>query len=48
MLHSGLSHTTGCIAGAFFGAYYGKTNLPNNILKIDKKILDNLDIIFNK
>ena len=48
MLHSGISHSTGCIAGAFFGAYYGKTNLPNNILKIDKKILDNLDIIFNK
>ena len=48
MLHSGLSHTTGCIAGAFFGAYYGKTDLPNNILKIDKKILQNLDIIFNK
>ena len=48
MLHSGLSHATGCIAGAFFGAYYGKTNLPNNILKIDKKILVNLDIIFNK
>ena len=48
MLHSGLSHTTGCIAGAFFGAYYGKTDLPKNILKIDKEILDNLDIIFNK
>ena len=31
-----------------FCAYYGKTNLPNNILKIDKKILVNLDIIFNK
>ena len=48
MLHSGLSHTTGCIAGAFFGAYYGKTDLPKNILKIDKEILNNLDIIFNK
>ena len=48
MLHSGLSHTTGCIAGAFFGAYYGKTNIPNNLLNIDKNILDELDVFFDK
>lgn len=45
MLHSGLSNTTGCIAGAFFGAYYGKTNLPSNLLNVDKTILD---VIFDK
>jgi ADP-ribosylglycohydrolase len=45
MLHSGLSHTTGCLAGAFFGAYYGNMNLPKNLLNLDKNILDNLQII---
>lgn len=48
MLHSGLSHTTGCIAGAFFGAYYGNSNLPYNLLNLDKDILDNFNVIFNK
>jgi len=48
MLHSGLSHTTGCIAGAFFGAYYGNSNLPSNLLNLDKDILDNFNVIFNK
>ena len=48
MLHSGQSHTTGCIAGALFGAYYGKTNLPSNLLDLDKSYIDKLDIIFDK
>ena len=48
MLHSGLSQTTGCIAGAFFGAYYGKTNIPENLLKLDENILDDLNVFFDK
>jgi len=48
MLHSGQSHTTGCIAGSFFGAYYGKTNLPSNLLDLDKNVINNLNIIFDK
>ena len=34
-LHSGDSDSTGCIAGAFFGAYYGKFNLPDNMFNIE-------------
>lgn len=48
MLHSGMSHTTGCIAGGLFGAYYGKTKLPSNLLSLDKNILNDLDVTFNK
>ena len=48
MLHSGLSHTTGCIAGALFGAYYGQSNLPSNLLDLNKNIIKNLDSIFDK
>lgn len=48
MLHSGQSHTTGCIAGAFYGAYYGKTTLPTNLLNLDKNTLNKLNTIFDK
>ena len=36
MLHAGDSDSTGCIAGAFYGAYYGKFDLPKNLYSIDK------------
>ena len=43
MLHAGDSDSTGCIAGALFGAYYGNVNLPSNLIDIELKIkLDNL------
>lgn len=43
MLHAGDSDSTGCIAGALFGAYYGNINLPSNLTDIELKIkLDNL------
>lgn len=43
MLHAGDSDSTGCIAGAFFGAYYGNVNIPNNLSQIElKNELDNL------
>ena len=43
MLHAGDSDSTGCIAGALFGAYYGNVNLPSNLTDIELKIkLDNL------
>ena len=36
MLHAGDSDTTGCIAGAFYGAYYGdKVKLLDNLLDIE-------------
>lgn len=35
MLHAGDSDSTGCIAGAFYGAYYGKFDLPKNFYKIE-------------
>ena len=34
-LHSGDSDSTGCIAGAFYGAYYGKFDLPKNMFNIE-------------
>ena len=38
-----ISDSTGCIAGALFGAYYGNVNLPSNLTDIELKIkLDNL------
>ena len=45
MLHAGDSDSTGCIAGALFGAYYGNANLPNNLTDIELKI--RLDKLFN-
>ena len=43
MLHAGDSDSTGCIAGALFGAYYGNVNLPNKISDIElKNKLDNI------
>jgi ADP-ribosylarginine hydrolase len=45
MLHAGDSDSTGCIAGALFGAYYGNVNLPNNLTDIELKI--RLDKLFN-
>jgi len=35
MLHVGDSDTTGCIAGALFGAYYGEFNLSDNLRKVE-------------
>jgi ADP-ribosylglycohydrolase len=32
MLHIGDTDTTGCIAGAWYGAYYGMDNVPNHLL----------------
>ena len=34
-LHAGDSDSTGCIAGAFYGAYYGKFDLPQNMFNIE-------------
>lgn len=34
-LHAGDSDSTGCIAGAFFGAYYGKFDLPQNMFNVE-------------
>ena len=45
MLHAGDSDSTGCIAGALFGAYYGNANLPKNLTDIELKI--KLDKLFN-
>lgn len=47
MLHAGDSDSTGCIAGAFYGAYYGKFDLPKNMYNIEKydKMLDILNKI---
>ena len=45
MLHAGDSDSTGCIAGALFGAYYGNVNIPNNLTDIELKI--KLDKLFN-
>ena len=43
MLHAGDSDSTGCIAGALFGAYYGDVNLPKNYDNFDyDKVLNNL------
>ncbi len=43
MLHAGDSDSTGCIAGALFGAYYGNVNIPENLTHIElKDKLDNL------
>ncbi len=46
MLHYGDSDSTGCIAGAFFGAYYGNINLPKNYDNFN--YLDKLDELFNE
>jgi len=45
MLHAGDSDSTGCIAGALYGAYYGRFVLPKNLYKIEfydktKKLVD--------
>tara|TARA_Y200000002_G_scaffold381876_2_gene397128 strand:- start:938 stop:2077 length:1140 start_codon:yes stop_codon:yes gene_type:complete len=45
MLHAGDSDSTGCIAGALFGAYYGNVNLPSNLTDIELK--NKLDKLFN-
>lgn len=45
MLHAGDSDSTGCIAGAFFGAYYGNINLPDNLTDIEFK--NQLNDLFN-
>ena len=45
MLHGGDSDSTGCIAGALFGAYYGDVNLPKNLTQIELK--NQLDSLFN-
>ena len=47
MLHAGDSDSTGCIAGAFYGAYYGKFDLPKNLYNIEfydkmKKLVDKI------
>jgi ADP-ribosylarginine hydrolase len=47
MLHAGDSDSTGCIAGAFYGAYYGKFMLPENYHNIEfydkmKKLVDKI------
>lgn len=34
-LHAGDSDSTGCIAGAFYGAYYSKFDLPQNMFDIE-------------
>ena len=45
MLHAGDSDSTGCIAGAFFGALYGDGNLPKNFNNFDfKKTLNTIFI----
>tara|TARA_B100000886_G_scaffold315518_2_gene253523 strand:- start:218 stop:1372 length:1155 start_codon:yes stop_codon:yes gene_type:complete len=38
MLHAGDSDSTGCIAGALFGALYGNVNLPSNYDNFDLKV----------
>jgi ADP-ribosylarginine hydrolase len=45
MLHAGDSDSTGCIAGALFGAYYGNVNIPKNLTQIELK--DELDNLIN-
>lgn len=45
MLHGGDSDSTGCIAGALFGAYYGNVNLPKNLTQIE--LQSQLDNLFN-
>ena len=45
MLHAGDSDSTGCIAGALFGAYYGNVNIPKNLTQIELK--DELDKLIN-
>ncbi len=45
MLHAGDSDSTGCIAGALFGAYYGNVNLPKNLTQIE--LQNQLDNLFN-
>lgn len=47
MLHAGDSDSTGCIAGAFYGAYYGKFDLPENYHNIEfydkmKRLVDKI------
>lgn len=46
MLHGGDSDSTGCIAGALFGAYYGNANIPINLSKIE--LQKDLDKFFDK
>ena len=45
MLHGGDCDTTGCIAGALFGAYYGNVDLPKNLTQIE--LQNQLDNLFN-
>ena len=35
MLHCGDSDSTGCIAGSWFGAFYGFKNVPQNNYKVE-------------
>lgn len=37
MLHVGVSHYTGCLAGALYGSYYGKSDLNSNFDNFDLK-----------
>ena len=46
MLHAGDSDSTGCIAGAFYGAYYGKFDLPKNLYNIE--FYDKMKRLVNK
>lgn len=51
MLHIGDTDTTGCIAGAWYGAYYGLDDVPANHLRYleYKSILEELsDELYNK
>ena len=45
MLHAGDSDSTGCIAGALFGAYWGNVDIPENLTHIELK--SELDNLFN-
>ena len=45
-LHAGDSDSTGCIAGAFYGAYYGKFDLPPNMFNIE--FYDKIKELVNK
>ena len=47
MLHSGDSDTTGCIAGAFYGAYHGNID-KLNINKQNIEKINTIETLFNK
>ena len=44
MLHIGDSDTTGCIAGGWYGAYYGYRDVPKNMIKDAEKAGDAIKI----